>query len=391
MSKKTSSVTQNWQKGRQRQQRAKLKRKLGRNESPGKPRRNDWHNLLDADDAPEVYADERIMPLGETERRKQIEQRVAKTASQPPTPQPAAGTLSGRVMEVGPGVCHVVAGGEKLLCALRGSLAQGNGGYTSVVAVGDEVRVSPTGARRGMIEQVLPRRSEVARLEVGTGHARQLLAANVDQLLAVGSWRNPQLWPELLDRYIITAALNQVEPLVCVNKADLASDRAELEEAIAPYRAAGYRLIVTSAHSGEGLETLRATLSGKTTVLAGLSGVGKSTLLSAIQPGFELRTGEVNEESHQGRHTTTAALMLPYDDGFVIDTPGIREFGLAGVARAELASFYPEVAALAGGCRFGDCLHGDEPDCAVRAALQAGDLSLTRYESYLKILDTLPA
>ena len=149
-------------------------------------------------------------------------------------------------------------------------------------------------------------------------------------------------------------------------------------------------MIFASAVRGEGVDELREVLKGQTTVLAGLSGVGKSSLLSAVQPGLNLRALEVNEQQHLGRHTTTQATLYPLTGGgFVIDTPGIREWGLAGLRRRELAQHYPEMAALAGRCRFGDCSHRSEPECAVQAAVRSGRLSATRYDSYRKIYETL--
>jgi ribosome biogenesis GTPase len=150
-------------------------------------------------------------------------------------------------------------------------------------------------------------------------------------------------------------------------------------------------VILSSALNGQGIDQLREVLSERTTVLAGLSGVGKSTLLNAVQPGLQLRTGEVSDHSHAGRHTTTQVNLLHLEsDGCVVDTPGIREFGLTGLHRAELIRYYPEITDVEGQCRFKDCSHTHEPACAVKAAVQAGYLSKTRYESYAHIFETLP-
>jgi ribosome biogenesis GTPase len=288
-------------------------------------------------------------------------------------------------------MCRVAADGRVVLCEWRGALTAQETGYTTVVAVGDEVIFTEDGQDRGVIEQVLPRRTEIARPDPFYAHLRQPLVANIDQLLIVASWRKPHLWPELIDRYLIAAERSGVTPVLCVNKIDLADDMAELEAALAPYRALDLDVILTSAVDSVGLDDLRDTLRGKVTVLAGLSGVGKSTLLNAIEPGFALRTGGLREDYGQGRHTTSQAIMLPFgDDGYVIDTPGIREFGLVGLTRRDLISFYPEMAALAGACRFSDCSHLHEPDCAVRAGVGSGTVSTMRYETYCKIRETLP-
>jgi ribosome biogenesis GTPase len=298
----------------------------------------------------------------------------------------------GVVVEVSSGLCRVELGGRSLACSLRGSLSAGEAGYTNVVAVGDEVIVAENGARQGVLEAVLPRRSVLARPDVAYGHRQQVIAANLDQLLVVASWREPPIWLELIDRYLIAAERYHLQPLICVNKVDLAEGVGEPQEVLRPYRELDYRVIFTSALTGEGLDKLRGALAGKTTVLAGLSGVGKSSLLSAIQPGLNLRTGEVSEQSREGRHTTTQVMMHRLElGGFVVDTPGIREFGLSGLHRPDLAQFYPEISTAAQGCRFADCAHIDEPGCAVQMAVTGGRISGARYHSYAKIYQSLPA
>ena len=174
---------------------------------------------------------------------------------------------------------------------------------------------------------------------------------------------------------------------MCVNKVDLAEDMRELDDAVLPYETLGHLVIRTSAVTGKGIDVLREVLRGSTTALAGPSGAGKSTLIAAVQPGLGLRVAEI-DRSGEGRHTTTQALMLGLDGGgFVVDTPGVRESGLR---THELAGFYPEIASLAPGCRFGDCAHLEEPGCAVSAGLESGIVPARRYESYTAIRETLP-
>jgi ribosome biogenesis GTPase len=222
---------------------------------------------------------------------------------------------------------------------------------------------------------------------------QQVIAANADQLLIVASWRDPAIWLELIDRYLITAERNNLTPTICVNKVDLAD--AQGREAICratlqPYLDLGYRVIFSSALTSVGVDELREVLRGRTTALAGMSGVGKSSLLAAVQPGLRLRTTEVSDHSHEGRHATTQVTMLPLAvGGWVVDTPGIREFGLSGLQRGELVHFYPEIAAVATGCRFGDCSHTHEPGCAVQEAVHRGHVSKARYHNYKKIYETL--
>jgi ribosome biogenesis GTPase len=305
----------------------------------------------------------------------------------------------GVVVEVSSSLCRVAVNERVLVCGVRGSLSAEDTGFTNVVAVGDRVIVSEDGADRGVVEAVLPRRSVLARPDVFYNggrtrdrHLQQVIVANADQLLIVASWRNPTLWPELVDRYLIAAERNNLSPIICVNKIDLAEDIAICRADLRSYLDLGYRVIFTSALAGYGISELRETLRGQTTVLAGMSGVGKSSLLNAIQPGLQIRTKEVSDHSHEGRHATTQVSMKRLDmGGFVVDTPGIREFGLSGLRRGELARFYPEIVSVEWACRFDDCSHIHEPGCAVAAAVKQGRMSEARYHNYTKIYQSLPA
>jgi ribosome biogenesis GTPase len=220
---------------------------------------------------------------------------------------------------------------------------------------------------------------------------RQVMAANIDRVLIVSSWRKPKFWPELIDRYLIAAERNQLEAVICVNKIDLIEDQAEFDADLKPYRDLGYVVLTTSAEEKSGIRTLTEFLTGEITVLAGLSGVGKSSLLSSVQPGLNLKALEVGERGknkNQGRHTTRMATYYPLSGGgAVIDTPGIRDFGLTGLRRDDIRSFYPEFSDLAQECSFSDCLHMREPDCGVRAAVESGGVSKIRYKNYVQILE----
>jgi len=362
------------------------------------PRRRDWEDLLGEGDPTLETGFERVMPRGERERRRAVETAAASGAVAGAAGDEAErdtldkGLLDGRVIEAGSGVCRVrLADGTPLLCELRGSLEPPPGSST-LVAAGDHVRITPAGGSRGVVEAIVPRMRCIVRPDPSNPHLNQVIAANVDQLLIVAAWRQPSLWPELIDRYLVAAARAEVAPLLCVNKIDLVEDPTEFEATAGMWRALGVPVLLTSALSGVGLEALRGALDGRVTALAGLSGVGKSSLLSAADPAIDLRVGMVNEERGQGRHTTTQALMLPLSGGgYVIDTPGIREFGLSGLAGSELAAYYPEIAEHAAGCRFSDCTHNGEPDCAVRRAVDQGAVSALRYDTYCKIRATLPA
>ena len=333
------------------------------------------------------------MPIDEGDRRRALERAAFKPVDPPPStdrPVQVAADDSGKVVSVSSGHCVVEIDGITLRCRLRSDLTAAETSFTNAVAVGDRVNVSDDGSGGGIIEEVLPRSSTLARPDVFHSHRRQVIAANVDQLLIVSSWREPHFWPELVDRCVIAAQRNGVMPIVCVNKVDLAEYMEELDDAVLTYEMLGHAVIKTSAVTGEGVDVLREVLRGSTTALAGMSGTGKSTLISAIQPGLDLRVAEVGG-SGEGRHTTTQATMLSLDGGgFVVDTPGVREFGLAGLRRRQLAGFYPEIASLAPGCRFNDCAHLDEPGCAVSTGRESGVVASSRYHSYRAIRETLP-
>jgi len=364
-------------------------------------RRKEWQTAdfddLKSLDELDLPAQERVMPRGERDRRRSnlsaaLAELVADPARSPMPATPAeAPGRQGVVVETASGLCRVDIGEQAILCTVRNSLKFAGSGQVKAVAVGDDVIVSLDGAERGMVEEVLPRRSALARPDPFYSHLAQVIVANVDQLLIVASWREPAFWPELTDRYLIAGIRNGLTPIICVNKTDLATDRVELERTLEPYRRAGYTTLCTSARTSAGLGELAALLQGKTTALAGLSGVGKSSLLAAVQPGLNLRIGDVSERRHEGRHTTTQVTLHRLDGGgFVVDTPGIREFGLAGLRRGELARFYPELATTAQGCRFEDCSHTREPGCAVKLAVREGRISAMRYDSYRKIYAALP-
>lgn len=384
------------EKWAQRRKLNSVTKKLKQNNSSKRNRRRDWKpNEVDDWDELEYDLDERVMPRGERERRRSLEQAAREllagngATSETNGEQPAG--PQGLVVEVSKGVCRVAIGERTLLCHLRGTLNSEISNFTNPVAVGDRVIVGQNGPDSGVVEAILPRRSLLARPDVFYPHLQQAIVANVDQLLIVAAWREPALWPELIDRYLIAAERNHLTPIICVNKVDLAEDETVLHTALQPYRALDYRIYLTSTLTGQGIEALRQALQQRITVLAGLSGVGKSSLLAAVQPGLQLRVGAVSEASGEGRHTTTQATLIQLNPATaVVDTPGIREFGLSGLSRNELVQFFPEIAAAAPRCRFANCLHRAEPDCAVQAAVEAGRIAASRYHSYCQIHESLP-
>ncbi len=282
--------------------------------------------------------------------------------------------------------------GGTLTCGLAGRLK--NETRIDPVVIGDVVRWIEIGSETGQIVEVLPRRNHLARrsaVPMPSAHAHEhLIAANVDQIVAVFAAANPCPAWNLLDRYLVSAESAQIPAAICLTKLDLVEGRpeaAEIRAVMAEYQAIGYPAILTSAVTGAGLGELNLSLRDRLSVLVGKSGVGKTSLLNAIEPGLGLRVQETSQKTGKGRHTTTHFETFALaGGGFIIDTPGIREFGLWDVEQDDLALFFPEMRSLVGACKFGlDCQHDQEPGCAIRQAVGAGAISPYRYQSYLKL------
>lgn len=238
----------------------------------------------------------------------------------------------------------------------------------------------------GAIVEMLPRRSQISRRSAGRKPVEQVIAANVDQMICVLAAANPPPRWGLLDRYLVEAELSSVQPILCITKMDLADQRA-LEADLLLYSSLGYSIVRTSAATGQGIDALREHLLGKLSVLVGKSGVGKTSLLNAIEPELGLRVGQLSASTGKGQHTTTQIQLIPLQlGGGLIDTPGVREFGLFEVEPREVICGFPEVRERAGHCRFGaDCSHTHEPDCAVKQAVREGRVDPRRYRSLLKL------
>ena len=360
-------------------------------------RQKDWTGRSSEQEWDEVDHEslERVMPRDERDRRRAIDEVLTASPQEiePPTPLESILEVEGAtalVTAVAGMWAKIELDGLERPATIRGLLTELDTGYINPVAVGDKVTVTEDGAGAWAIERVLPRSTVLSRPDPFLAPRQQVVAANVDQLLIVSSWREPDLWLELIDRYLIAASLSDVAPIICVNKSDLMESRAGYEAVAQVYRDMGYRTLATSALTGEGVSELRAELTGVITVVVGLSGTGKSSLMSAVQPGLDLRIGDVSQAHHQGRHTTTQASMYRLDGGgYVADTPGIREFGLAGLTLGEIPLFFPEIDELAAECRFSNCAHLEEPRCAVRKAEEEGRVSSSRVASYRAIFDEL--
>jgi len=357
--------------------------------------RADWQPL--APDDLGMIADRRIMPRDERMRRATLEELSARSISAEVgdanwhAAAEAGGFKLGVVVEIAKDLCRVGVDRRSVLCDLRGTLTAEGTGFINIVAVGDRVALSLPEPDHGWVEQVLPRRSALARPDSFYSHLKQIIAANMDQLLVVASWREPHIWRELIDEYLIAAMRNNMKAVICINKIDLAGDVRECRDATQAYADLGHPIIFTSAVRRDGLDELRTALCGRSSVLAGLSGVGKSSLLSAIQPDLNLKAKSVSQRSREGRHTTTQAVMYALQGGgYVVDTPGIRDLGLRGLHRDELIDFYPEILGAAARCRFSNCSHIGENDCGVKTAVAEGRIAGWRYENYGKLCAKLP-
>ncbi len=266
--------------------------------------------------------------------------------------------------------------------------------HADPVAIGDRVRYVEAGQGSGMIVEILPRLSWFSRPAPVPGQRvfEQVIVSNADQVIPIFSTASPTPKWGLLDRYLVAAEAAGLPSMIVITKLDLAGKNPQLEEDLEVYRRIGYPIQMVSSATGEGIEDLKSALQGKTSVLVGKSGVGKTSLLNAIQPGLGLRVKAVGSgEIGKGRHTTTHYEMFELKfGGRLVDTPGMREFGLWNIQAGELASFFPEMVPYVGRCKFGlGCSHDREPGCAIRKAVMAGTVSPYRYQSYMRLREEL--
>ena len=280
--------------------------------------------------------------------------------------------LTGVVIRATSGFYYVQTGARLLSCKMRGRLKQ----IRYSVCVGDHVNYSLAGEGEGNIEEVLPRESFLQRPEV----------ANVNQAILTFAASQPQINFGLLDRFLVLAEYSEISPVICINKIDMA-DPEELRPFLAVYEKIGYPVLQVSAKTGAGIPELQKLLYEKVSVFAGPSGVGKSSLLNAVEPGLQLVTGELSQKIGRGKHTTRCAELLPLaGGGFVVDTPGFSLTEFVEMAPDELRFQYREFRDKLAGCHFSSCLHHREPQCAVKQAVQTGDIAPWRYDSYIELL-----
>jgi ribosome biogenesis GTPase / thiamine phosphate phosphatase len=282
-----------------------------------------------------------------------------------------------------------LADGETLEATVRGAMMGQKKSLGNVIVVGDQVSWTEEEGDRPVITEVSPRRNSFSRRASGDRPEEQVMAANLDQVVVVTSIRNPAFSPGFVDRVLAQAEHAGLPARIVLNKVDLGGHD-EADTILADYGRAGYAGLVTSAKTRHDVDRLRHVCRGRRSLFVGHSGVGKSTLLNALVPELELVSGAVNAKTGKGRHTTTAAWMLVPEPGFeVIDTPGMRSFGLWGVGARDLEQAYPEFRRVLGECRFSDCHHDREPGCALRDGVERGEIAARRFESFLKLRDEL--
>lgn len=284
--------------------------------------------------------------------------------------------------------------GTVLDCRLRGQYRLKGLRTTSPISVGDKVEfeIEPeTG--KGVIQRIEERKNYIIRKSVNLSKEAHIIASNVDQALIIATVHLPRTSYGFIDRFLCTAEAYNIPAAVLINKCDLNTDeksKALQDEYVATYEKVGYRVFIASALDGFGMDELKTWMKGKVTLVSGHSGVGKSTLINSLVPELNLRTAEISEVHSKGTHTTTFAEMFPLEgSGYIIDTPGIKEFGMIDMDKYEISHFFPEIFRCSEHCRFNNCLHLNEPGCAVRKDVETSEIPATRYSSYISIIESI--
>ena len=290
--------------------------------------------------------------------------------------------IQGLIIKAQSGFFWVETGEGVIICQLRGKLKQGRA-KGDIAALGDKVDITILDDGSGVVESVHERKQLIARLDPRPGGVyQQVLLANPDQAVFVFACANPSPRLKMLDRFLIIAEKQKLPPVIVANKTDLVDDPRTL---FGVYESIGYHVIYTSTKNETGLEELRTQLSGKISAFAGPSGVGKSSLLNALQPGLGLAVNEISSAMNKGRHTTVVRQMFAFEGGYVADTPGWKSLGLWDTEPEEIDAYFPELRGLVEKCQFSDCTHQHEPGCAVLAALKDGKINPDRYESFVRL------
>ncbi|WP_372917783.1 ribosome small subunit-dependent GTPase A [Salegentibacter sp.] len=282
--------------------------------------------------------------------------------------------------------------GKHYDCRIKGKFRLKGIKSTNPVAVGDKVEFDieeKEGAEQGVIKKIENRENYIIRKSVNLSKQTHIIAANIDQVFLLVTLNNPPTFTTFIDRFLITAEAYGIKAVLLFNKVDTYNEDelAEIKYLAAMYRDIGYECIGISAKSGKNVEKVKEMMLGKTSMFSGHSGTGKSTLINALEPGLNLKTSEISGQHKQGQHTTTFAEMFDLSfDARIIDTPGIKGFGVVDIEREELGNYFPEFFKIKQDCKFHNCLHLEEPQCAVKQALEEGKIAWSRYKSYLQIL-----
>lgn len=296
--------------------------------------------------------------------------------------------LTGRVLECYGSSYTVLYRSRTYSCVLRGRFRQTLKKEQNPIAVGDRVRFTVIDSDNGAIEELLPRRNKISRPTKRGTMKEKVIVSNVDQIIAVTSAKSPVFKPNLADRMLLVAERESLSGIICINKCDLIRNN-EIDDIAAIYRRLRYRVFLTSALTGDGVDEFRESLKGKFSVFIGQSGVGKSSLLNKMQPGLNLKVQEVSRHNEKGKHTTSYTAAVHCDFGALIaDSPGFRDFGLWGIDKADLWSLYREFRRYNDKCKFSPCTHTHEPDCAVRDAYERGIIAESRYVNYCRIFES---
>lgn len=295
---------------------------------------------------------------------------------------------TGKVLTATRKTYDVALGSRVVQCTVRGKLTVDDNEYTAVKA-GDNVKVCLISDSEGVIEEILPRTSQLSRSIESRAYQEHIIAVNIDRVLIILSTKYPKFKSGLLDRYLVIAEKNQLQSLICINKIDLSSP-ANFEEYRDYYTKLNYPVYLTSALTGESIPDLEKIFRDSVTALVGQSGVGKSSLIKAIEPELDITIGSVSKRTRKGQHTTTAVELFSLSNGgFVVDTPGIRELGFWDVYKKDLPGYFIEIPEYAENCQFADCTHIHEPGCAVKTAVEKGEMLEERYWNYINIYESL--
>lgn len=293
----------------------------------------------------------------------------------------------GRILEVRSNYrCIVDIEGEEISCTLGGRFKQVNFETKSIVAAGDYVQISAD----DRIEEIIDRENTLSRFTNKDFQTEIIIAANIYQVIITTSYKDPQLNLGLVDRYICAAKINNILPVICINKIDLTEKKEDVISCGKFYQDLGFRVVYTSTKTGEGISELKEILKNRDSVFSGHSGAGKSSLINKLQPKLNLRTAQISDYHKKGVHTTTRSRLLEWDfGGYLVDTPGIKTFGLHRDDKDEIKQIFPGLSLFSGECKFMNCTHSHEKKCGVKSAVENDSYPLERYESYLRIYDSL--